>query len=257
MKLTLIAAQSVDGFIAKHSVYGSQFTSEADRAHLREALAGFDFYLMGAETYRVIRNELLGKLKPGLLRVVVTHHPEVFTSDAVSGILEFSSEPLPQLVARLTQNGQCRGAILGGAQIYLQCLELNLVSQCWLTIEPRLFGAGTALLGREIDVALKFAGQQKLSDDTLLLKYDVISTVTPARPMHWGFYFTLWLLGVIALGAGVGAVIFPLVGKMIGSEKTLSGLMIYGVKFMAFYFMIWAPAIAIVATVARQYRLRK
>jgi dihydrofolate reductase len=37
MRLTLIAAQSLDGFITRHDTPGSDFVSDADRAFFREA----------------------------------------------------------------------------------------------------------------------------------------------------------------------------------------------------------------------------
>jgi hypothetical protein len=51
MRVTLIAVQSLDGFITKHATPGSDFASLADQVHLRSALAGFDCSVMGAETY--------------------------------------------------------------------------------------------------------------------------------------------------------------------------------------------------------------
>ncbi len=172
IKLTLIAAQSLDGFIARHATKGSDFVSNADREHLAATMKQFDFYLMGAETYRVIRQRLREKLKPGLLRVVLTRTPDAYASDVIPGVLEFSAEKLPALVARLSAGGQ-KGAVLGGAQIYRQCLAAGLVDECLITIEPYLFGAGTPLIGDKVEAKLRLIETRMLSDHTVLLRYKV------------------------------------------------------------------------------------
>ncbi len=257
MKLTLIVAQSLDGFITKHGQSGSDFVSEADRGHLKEALSHFDFYLMGAETYRVIRSTLLPKLKPGLLRIVLTRNPDAFQSDAIAGVLEFTSENPTALITRLKTGGKKAGALLGGSQLYRLCLAQNLVSQCWVTVEPRLFGRGKPLLGHEMDVSLALCEHQRLSADTLLLKYDVKSVQVTPPACHWSLYFLAWVCSIIALGAVLGVITFPLGGWIISSEKTPLELLSKGARMMSFYFAIWAPAIALVATLAREYRRRR
>ena len=76
------------------------------------------------------------------------------------------------------------------------------------------------------------------------------------RDTHWSVYFLLWVTGIIALGAALGAVIFPLVGRIFETGYTAPQLARNGVKILSFYFMIWAPGIAIVACVMRAYRRR-
>ncbi len=75
--------------------------------------------------------------------------------------------------------------------------------------------------------------------------------------IHWSLYFSIWVAGIILLGAVIGALVFPVGGMILESPKTLAQLAWKGVRFMSFYFMIWAPGIALVATVARAYRLHQ
>ena len=59
-----------------------------------------------------------------------------------------------------------------------------------------------------------------------------------------GFLFTV--IGIVALGALLGAIIFPLVGRLIGSHKTTAELVVFGARTLGFYFFVWAPGIALV-----------
>jgi dihydrofolate reductase len=173
MRLTLIAAQSLDGFITRHDTPGSDFASEADRAFFREALRGFDCCVMGATSYREARATIQKNLMPDRLRVVLTRKPEAFAGDAVSDKLEFTDTPPAQLVAGLRQRVFQRCAILGGAQIHSLFLEAGLVDELWLTVEPLLFGGGTHLLAGRASTKLTLISNQNLAPSTLLLKYRV------------------------------------------------------------------------------------
>jgi dihydrofolate reductase len=174
MRVTLIAAQSLDGFITKHATPGSDFASAADHAHLRSALTTFDCSVMGAETYRAARTQIRERMTSVRLRTVLTRTPEKFTADTVTGLLEFSSAEPRQLLANLSARGLSRCALLGGAQVHSLFLNAQLVDELWITVEPRLFGTGTSLLGQVVDIRLKLLSEERLAPDTLLLKYEVL-----------------------------------------------------------------------------------
>lgn len=73
---------------------------------------------------------------------------------------------------------------------------------------------------------------------------------------HWSVYATAWILGLSALGAILGMIAFPLGGLIVGAERTSLQLLVRGARFGSFYFLIWAPAIAIAACTMRAYRRR-
>ncbi|ATC65756.1 deaminase [Nibricoccus aquaticus] len=174
MRVTLIAAQSLDGFITKHAAPGSDFASSADQVHLRNALAGFDCSVMGAETYRTARTQIRERLTPPRLRTVLTRSPQNFAADTLPGLLEFSSASPAQLLADLSARALRRCALLGGAQIHSLFLNSHLIDELWLTVEPALFGRGTPLLAQATDTRLRLLSQEKLAADTILLKYEVL-----------------------------------------------------------------------------------
>lgn len=174
MRLTLIAAQSLDGFITRHDTPGSDFASAADRTWFRETLRAFDCCVMGGETYRTARNMIRAALMPERLRIVLTRSPEPFASDNIPSRLEFSSAAPAQLATDLGARGCKNCALLGGSQIHSLFLAAGLVDEIWLTVEPLLFGGGTPLLAQRTSTQLKLLALENLSPDTLLLKYRVV-----------------------------------------------------------------------------------
>ncbi len=171
MRLTLIAAQSLDGFITRHDTPGSGFASAEDRAFFREALRAFDCCVMGGETYRTARESIRAMLMPERLRVVLTRTPAKFLNDSVPGKLEFTNCTPNQLVTELRERGLQHCAILGGAQIHSLFLDAGLIDELWLTIEPLLFGGGTPLLAARSSTKLTLLSSERLAPSTLLLKY--------------------------------------------------------------------------------------
>ncbi|HUJ44440.1 MAG TPA: dihydrofolate reductase family protein [Opitutaceae bacterium] len=173
MRIVLIAAESLDGFITKHAEPGTAFTSPEDKAYFRAALADFDAGIFGGETYRVSREFIRDRL-PGLrLRLIMTRSPERYAADAISGALEFTDADPAALAAMLRTRGIRRCALLGGSHVHSLFFEAGLVDEVWLTVEPVLFGRGTPLLARRADVRLELEALEKLGAHALLLKYHV------------------------------------------------------------------------------------
>ena len=88
---------------------------------------------MGRKTYEAAHIQL----KPGILRIVLTHNPQ----KGVPGILEFTDETPRELVNRL-KNKYKQMLLLGGSDIATQFFEEKLIDEVWLTIEPKIFGSG-------------------------------------------------------------------------------------------------------------------
>jgi len=59
-----------------------------------------------------------------------------------------------------------------------------------------------------------------------------------------GFHFVV--LQICALGALLGAIVFPLAGGLGGTHKTRDELIVLGVRTGGFFFMVWAPGVALV-----------
>lgn len=179
MHVTLIAAQSIDGFITRHSEPGSEFTSPADKLHFRNALRTFDSRVMGSGTYQVDRELIRSAAHSGTVQRVVTRKPESFAEDVIPGTLEFRDAPPAEILGELEKRGCQRCALVGGSQVHLLFFQAGCVDELWLTIEPLLFGRGKPLLSAEADVKLCLSSHELLSPDTLLLKYRVLPMNPP------------------------------------------------------------------------------
>lgn len=70
-----------------------------------------------------------------------------------------------------------------------------------------------------------------------------------------GFFFTI--LELCALGALLGAIIFPLVGPWGGLHKSREEMILLGARTGAFFFLVWAPGVALVRAFMRAATLRK
>ncbi|MGC4071523.1 MAG: hypothetical protein QM760_03255 [Nibricoccus sp.] len=71
---------------------------------------------------------------------------------------------------------------------------------------------------------------------------------------HWSVYAAAWILGLVVIGAILGMICFPIGGLVVGAKRTPLELLMRGAKFGSFWFLIWAPAVAITACVMRAYR---
>ena len=175
MRVILIAAQSLDGRITFHETAGATFASEADRHFFRGALPGFDCSVMGGGTFRVSENRIRERAADGRLLVIMTSkagNGSPFKER--EGVVEFSAASPGKVLAGLRARGMKRCALLGGGRIYGVFLAAGLVDEVWLTVEPRIFGTGVALAGGvAVDARLKLLSSERLSADTLLLKYEV------------------------------------------------------------------------------------
>jgi dihydrofolate reductase len=175
MHVTLLTAQSLDGFITRHDTPGSSFASPEDQKHFHAALADFDCSVMGGVTYRGARDLICTQPMAKRLRVVLTRTPADYAAQAQAGSLEFTHNAPDKLLAGLRARGFKRCVLLGGAQVHGLFFAAGLVDEVWLTVEPVLFGGGTPLLAARVDVRLELLASEKLNaTGTMLLRYRVV-----------------------------------------------------------------------------------
>ncbi|WP_404422758.1 dihydrofolate reductase family protein [Nibricoccus sp. IMCC34717] len=259
MEIVLIAALSLDGRLTRHETPGVAFASAEDQVFLRQRLRECDASIMGAGTYRLHREAILAKTPAKRLRLIWTRTPEAFQSDAKPGSLEFSAETPVALVERLRSLGVRRVALLGGPQVYSAFLEANLVDELWLTYEPEVVGTGLPLAQLPLGSRWERAQTRALNADTLAIRYrrpgtSPVGILRRAGRRRLALHFTAWVAGLIGAGAVLGTILFPTFGPLFGSVKSTAALALAGAKFGSFYCLIWAPGIAIVATVMRAHK---
>ncbi|MCC5024211.1 MAG: dihydrofolate reductase [Candidatus Synoicihabitans palmerolidicus] len=175
MRLVLIAAQSLDGFITHHNEPGSTWASPADQKWFLSILKSFDCNVMGRTTYETVRDAIHLHLSDGRKRIVMTRQPDSFASESVPHALEFTSASASEITARLKIQKFAQCAILGGVHVHDAFLQANLIDEIWVNIEPRIFGSGTPLVRQSHDLSLKLLTQTRLdASDSIVLHYSIV-----------------------------------------------------------------------------------
>jgi hypothetical protein len=62
---------------------------------------------------------------------------------------------------------------------------------------------------------------------------------------------------MVAAGALLGAVLFPVIGALAGKASPSGALALAGARNLGFYALVWAPGTAIVLTVILEARRRR
>jgi hypothetical protein len=79
----------------------------------------------------------------------------------------------------------------------------------------------------------------------------------PDRLPGWiGFGFLL-VAAICLTGGLIGSLVYPAVGLLIGKDLTVVSMMRFGFADGAFWALIWAPGLSIVACIAGAYEKRR
>ena len=169
MKKILIAALSANGKIAREDGESSlNWTSKEDTQYFIQKTKEAKNLITGRKTFETINKPLKGRTI-----YVLTTNQELLKKQ-LPGVV-FTDNPPATLVKTLEEKGEKECCIAGGKSIYEQFLNLNLVDELHLTVEPILFKSGTNLADRlEKDLELELINTKKLNDSTLLIKYRVV-----------------------------------------------------------------------------------
>ncbi|MCH8475932.1 MAG: hypothetical protein LAT55_11985 [Opitutales bacterium] len=74
--------------------------------------------------------------------------------------------------------------------------------------------------------------------------------------IKWIFHFIVYTAGFIAFGALAGAILFPLVGTLLGMDLTISQMIVNGARDGGFYFTMWGPGLGFVYTIVQVHDAR-
>lgn len=173
MNVTLVMVQSADG-ITVPSGKAIGWISPEDADHFRELKSKARVLVMGKNTYDSVRASLVPTAK--LRRIILTHHPKTYASDEIPGHVEFTNESPEVLVNRLMSQGYTSLILAGGSKTNRAFLEQKLITDCYITVEPRFFGSGKGIFDDlKTDVSLELQNTTKLNDQgTLVLHYRIL-----------------------------------------------------------------------------------
>jgi len=184
MNIFLIAAISVDGFIAQSpDQVSTEWTSKEDRTFFAQKTHEAGAMIFGSSTFRTFN-----KILKGRTNIVYTHDIEKFRQSVAFDVIEITAETSSvadmtklyatklspvELVNVLVRCSVAELAVCGGSSVYAQFMNAGAVNQLYLTVEPVAFGRGVPLFADGLDVKLELKNLTKLSDQTLLIEYGV------------------------------------------------------------------------------------
>lgn len=162
MRVSIIAAISADGFIAREQNELANWTSKEDKKLFVELTKRAGVMVMGGTTYRTI-----GRALPGRRNIVYSRSP--IDQDGI----EATQEAPADLIKRLEKDGFSEVTICGGSAIYDMFLQAGLVTDIYLTVEPLLFGSGVSLARSGLKTHMSVVETRKLTPDVLFVHYAV------------------------------------------------------------------------------------
>jgi dihydrofolate reductase len=165
MRVFIIAAITADGFIGRHSLHGSDWTSPEDKKIFVKLTKEAGVMVMGSRTFATIKRAL-----PGRRNIVLTTHPDAIRVEGV----EATDDTPEELITRLKKEGETGLAVCGGATVYEQFMRVGAVTELYLTVEPLLFGKGVPLFSDELDVELELLDTEQINKNAILLHYKVL-----------------------------------------------------------------------------------
>ncbi len=163
IKVFIIAAQTLDGFIAKEANHPAFWTSKEDKRRFVELTKRAGVCIMGSQTFKTLPRPLKERVN-----IVYTRSQEF------EGAETTNKHPI-DLVAELEERGFEEVAICGGSQIYTMFLKAGIVDTIYLTVEPVIFGTGISIFNEAIDVHTKLISHTLTEEGTLLLEYKVLN----------------------------------------------------------------------------------
>jgi dihydrofolate reductase len=174
MHVTLATVASLDGRLTRgEDPNVHAWSSVEDWHHFVELRNNSQVLVMDREAYEQIKPEP----EKDLLRVVMTHHPELYKDKFVKGRLEFVHPDPSALIADLKRRRLSRVLIAGDTSITYDFLQDELVDDLYVTLEPILFGVGAPFMAgpRELNVVILLKDVKQLNEHgTLLCHYSVL-----------------------------------------------------------------------------------
>jgi len=163
MKVTLLMAMTVDGKIARDSNQFVDWTNKEDKKIFVLTTKQAGVVIMGSKTY-----DTIGKPLPGRMNVVMTRDKN---RKSTFDNLIFTDQLPRKVLNDLKDMGYSEVALIGGSEI--NTLFAKEITQVQLTVVPKMFGKGLSLFCSPMDMDLSLKYSKVMSDDHLLLIYDV------------------------------------------------------------------------------------
>lgn len=169
MKVTLIAAVTADGFIAKDETHlSTRWTSKEDTRFFRQRAKQSGHLVVGSKTFATFNRKMDG-------RKIYVYSRSIEVANPYQNDITVTSLPPGELLVQLEQDGVQEVLIAGGSAIYTLFMQAGVVDTLLLTHEPVFFGQGVPLFSAPLDVQVQLKKIHSLSEQTNVFEYEVLS----------------------------------------------------------------------------------
>lgn len=169
MKVVMVAVVSEDGYITRGSDPNPwQWTSLEDKKLYVNQLHRNDLYLMGSNTYSIVRNNI----PLNAHKIVMSHNPN--EQPNTPGIT-FTNKSFKDIIAQYSSHQEM--LVLGGVSVFHQLLDQRLIDEAFITIEPIRHGRGVQLYTHKNyfeDMGFYLSERKQLNDEGTILKHYVL-----------------------------------------------------------------------------------
>jgi dihydrofolate reductase len=167
MLIRLVMVMTADGVIAKDAKHNPMdWTSKEDKALFRQTSKEAGVIIMGQSTF-----DAIGGALPNRLNIVLTRENRIDNP----GILEHKSGDLQTIILDLEKRGYQKALVCGGTFVNSAFLQIQLLDEIQITVEPRIFGQGLRLFDKvNADLNMQLLEVNKLNDNTINLLYKII-----------------------------------------------------------------------------------
>lgn len=165
MKVSIVCATSLDGFINKLDRGKLTWGSAEDKKHFADETRRTGVAIMGQTTFDTLDEPL-----PDRLNVVITRRPKEDTDQ----VIYVDGNPM-KILDDLSARGFDDVSVIGGSMINTLFMNAGVVTDLLITITPHVFGEGVPLFGK-LDKAfdLELIESRPLGPGEILNHYKVI-----------------------------------------------------------------------------------
>ncbi len=157
-------AVTMDGKIAKSSDHFPDWTSKEDKKIFAEISKKHGVVIMGEKTFKTFPAPLKDRLN--VVFSLKKNLPEI------KGVKWVTGEP-GKVLKELEKMGFNSAILGGGSYLNTLFLEKKLIDEIVITIEPKIFGEGLSLFGKDFNIDLTLLEVKKINDNSVILKYKV------------------------------------------------------------------------------------
>lgn len=161
----MVMATTMDGRIAKSDNHFPDWTSREDKRFFQKVSKEAGVVIMGEKTFATFPSPLKDRLN-----VVFTMQE---SPEEIEGVKWVKGEP-KEVLRELEEMGYKTAILGGGAFVNGMFLEKKLIDEIYVTVEPKIFGDGLSLFKGDFDVNLELKEIEKINDDSVVLKYEVV-----------------------------------------------------------------------------------